>query len=149
MKRYLFTISILYFFGCNTDPLLNETTITNRSYHGRFQITSINNSNSIYVESGSIQITFSDTIYNYKAYYYDTTFGRGKFFKDGLNDKGNYSKLSNKLIMQDYAVIFGLGTPTGSPSLYLNGQFKISKENHHIILTNKNEYQEYIIELED
>ncbi len=148
MKKYFILIISLYVFGCESESPVNETIISGRTYQGSFQITTFSEQNGSYTESGSIRISFADTAYNYTAYYNDTTSGRGKLFKNGLRDGGNYSKLSgNQLSMLDSAVIYGLGTATGSPSLYLNGVFKVIEEKHHIILTNTNDVQECKIEL--
>ena len=128
MKKYLVIIFILYLYRCNPESSLSVSIIPNHTYNGIFKIVNITDSTNTYIENGSIQITFLDTSYSYKAYHYDTTFGRGRIFKNGLHDGGSYSQLSNELLMQDSAIVYGLGRITGSPSLYLNGYFKISEE---------------------
>ena len=148
MKKYFVITFILYLSGCNPVSSSSESIIPNHTYHGNFKIINITDSSNTNSENGSIQITFLDTSYSYKAYYYDTTFGRGKIFKNGLHDGGSYSQMSNEILMQDSAVVYGLGTPTGSPSLYLKGYFKISEEINQIMLTNNSNYLEYIIKLE-
>jgi hypothetical protein len=47
------------------------------------------------------------------------------------------------------AFLFWGGNPIGLASLYLDGVFIILKENHHITLTNNNDFKKYIIELEE
>lgn len=92
-------------------------------------------------------MSFENNTYRYVGNFQDTSIGRGRIFRDGIKDEGDYAIINDEISLNDRAVVYGSGTITGSPSLYLSGTFKISESRNSITLTEKENQKHYIITL--
>lgn len=126
LKYFFIAFSFFLIFGCEKKNPVESFGIENQILHGTFKITYNIGTSQEYFEQGSISMMFENNSYNYTGEFSDTSIGRGHIFKDGIQDSGNYLVSDNTISLNDAAIIYGVGTPIGSPSLYLSSDFQIN-----------------------
>jgi len=145
LKYFISAFFVFVIVGCEKENPVENLVPENQILNGSFKISHNPETPQEWIEEGPIIMIFENHSYHYTGKFADTTKGRGYYFKDGIQDKGNYSISDNTISLKDYAVTYGLGRPEGSPSLYLNGEFEIKMLGESIFFIQKSYGQTIII----
>jgi len=123
----------IFLIGCTLVSVPENTvSLENRNFSGTFSLTKTDypDSNAIFSESGTIDITFTDSSYNYLAI---VTASSEPVMFDTLEDSGQYVQDGNTISMADRSGFLMSMFPL--PSLYLLGDFNREQQSSRISLT--------------
>lgn len=140
----LFAVGLI---GCQKENPTETIKMEGQTLSGTFEIVYNKGTSQEYSEQGTLSMSFESSSYHYIGAFQHTSTGRGRIFRDGIGDKGNYTLAHNRINLNDRAVIYGSGKITGSPSLYLSGGFQVLETGRTITLIKEENQRTYKITL--